>query len=148
MTIQRTALTDLTVNFLFADQLSDGPSLRLSPLLGPARLPALGGEEAHQQRQQGLGHRLQRLQAHIMRVSVPRSLQREELEEHLQRGAADQGARRGQQRHSLHCGLHRPRASKPAHHSGNDGLQPLILQSVNQVLTLWEIDSRMSFILR
>lgn len=39
-------------------------------------------------------------------------------EEHLQCGAADQGAGGRQQRHRLHRRLHRPRAAQPAHHPG------------------------------
>ena len=40
-------------------------------MLGAARLPALRGEEADKQREQGPGDRLQRLQAHLMRLNIP-----------------------------------------------------------------------------
>ena len=54
----------------FSDQIRDWTQVRLSSVLGAARLPAQRGEEAYQQREQGPGHRLQRLQAHLLRLRV------------------------------------------------------------------------------
>ena len=42
------------------------------------------------------------------RVAAAGRVHGEVSQEHLQCGAADQGARGGQQRHRLHRGLHRP----------------------------------------
>ena len=108
-------------------------------MLCSARLPPIGGEEADEQREQGAGDRLQRVQAHLVRLRVPGRVHGQESPQHFQRGAADQGARRGQQRHRLHGGLHRPRASQPAHHSG-DLIHHLILE-------LLSIESHQNFIL-
>ena len=154
----------------FSDQIRDWSQVRLPSVLCAARLPAQRGEEADKQREQGPGHRLQRLQAHLLRLSVPGDEKHHKLtltsliiaskeaqylliqhsflalrellenvnidhdddddndvagcvhgevpEEHLQCGAADQGARGRQQRHRLHRRLHRPRAAQPAHHPG------------------------------
>ena len=55
----------------FSDQIRDWTQVRLSSVLGAARLPAKCGEEADKQREQGPGHRLQRLQAHLLRLRVP-----------------------------------------------------------------------------
>ena len=127
LTIQRTVGEFvLSLNFLFSDQFGDRTPLRLPALLCPAGLSSLGGEETDQQREQSPGDRLQRLQAHLLRVSLPGCLHCEEPQEHFPRGAADQGAGGGQQCHRLHCRLHRTRPSKPAHHSGNI-LLPLLL---------------------
>ena len=56
---------------IISDQVGDWPEVRLPAVLGAARLPALRGEEADQQREQGPGDRLQRLQAHLMRLNIP-----------------------------------------------------------------------------
>lgn len=87
-------------------------------MLCSARLSSIRGEEADEQREQGPGHRLQRVQAHLLRLHLPGRLHRQESEEHLQCGAADQGASRGQQCYSLNRGLHCPRSSQSSHHPG------------------------------
>ena len=54
-----------------SDQVGDRSQVRLPSVLRAARLPAQRGEEADQQREQGAGDRLQRLEAHLLRVCVP-----------------------------------------------------------------------------
>ena len=103
---------------LTSDQLGDGAAVRLAPVLRAARLPALRREEADHEREQGAGDRLQRLPADLLRLHLPGRVHGALPPQHLQRGAADQGARGRQQRHRLHRGLHRPRAAQPSHHSG------------------------------
>ena len=61
----------LTLYAFFSDQIRDWSQVRLPSVLCAARLPAQRGEEADKQREQGSGHRLQRLQAHLLRLSVP-----------------------------------------------------------------------------
>ena len=87
-------------------------------MLRAARLPALRGEEADHEREQGAGDRLQRLPADLLRLHLPGRVHGALPAQHLQRGAADQGARGRQQRHRLHRGIHRPGATQPPHHPG------------------------------
>ena len=64
-------LTEVNIKLFYLDQVRDRPQVRLPAVLSAARLPAQRGEEADQQRKQGAGDRLQRLEAHLLRLRVP-----------------------------------------------------------------------------